>query len=388
MWQYSPYSWRTAMDEKLVKFVRQKDYVLIKELGAGACGQTVLLRDDTIDTLFVCKKYAPLLEQFRSEHYENFVREITLLHGLHHQNVVRVFNHYLYPDKLTGYILMEYIEGAHVEEHLKNNPESISDIFTQTIEGFCHLNDRNILHRDIRPYNLMVSKNGIVKIIDLGFGKQVKAETDFEKSVSLNWWCTTPMEFESKIYDFGTEVYFVGQLFQEIISENNIQGFRFPAILEKMCNRDPTGRYPTFSDVRSDMAEKDFSTIEFTQDEISSYREFSDKIIAAITKIHEEAKYTDDVPRIISQLREICDRCILEGKIYNPVDLLRVFIRGSYHYKPAYAVWHFVIDNFSKLIATSPPEKQRIILANLHSRFDGVKRYSAPNFDHLDDIPF
>ena len=47
------------MEEKIVEFLRKRDYRLIKELGQGASGKTVLLHDDVINEFFVCKKYLP-----------------------------------------------------------------------------------------------------------------------------------------------------------------------------------------------------------------------------------------------------------------------------------------------------------------------------------------
>ena len=94
-----------------ITFLRKRDYVFIRVLGQGACGQTVLLRDEVIGSDFVCKKYVPFDEAHRQELYKGFLREIKLLHEVYHTNVVRVFNYYLYPDQFTGYILMEYVEA-------------------------------------------------------------------------------------------------------------------------------------------------------------------------------------------------------------------------------------------------------------------------------------
>jgi serine/threonine-protein kinase len=77
----------------IVRFLRNRDYKLIKELGQGACGKTVLLVDDQIDQYFVCKKYSPYEESEREILFKNFVREIKLLHLLQHDNLVRVFNY-------------------------------------------------------------------------------------------------------------------------------------------------------------------------------------------------------------------------------------------------------------------------------------------------------
>jgi hypothetical protein len=70
---------RTRTNE-LVSFIRRRDYRLVRELGQGACGKTVLLYDDQIDEHFVCKKYLPYSESQRETLYANFVREIKLLH--------------------------------------------------------------------------------------------------------------------------------------------------------------------------------------------------------------------------------------------------------------------------------------------------------------------
>ena len=70
-----------STEDSVIKFLRRRDYTLIKELGQGACGKTVLLRDDQIGESFVCKKYVPYSEQHRQEIFANFVREVKLLHS-------------------------------------------------------------------------------------------------------------------------------------------------------------------------------------------------------------------------------------------------------------------------------------------------------------------
>jgi serine/threonine protein kinase len=106
----------TDPKEGIVHFLRKRDYRLVKELGQGSCGKTVLLYDDQIEEHFVCKKYVPYSEAERQQLFTNFVREIKLLHKIHHQNIVRVFNHYIYAEQFTGFILMEYVDGSEVDE--------------------------------------------------------------------------------------------------------------------------------------------------------------------------------------------------------------------------------------------------------------------------------
>ena len=73
------------MADDIVQFVRQRDLIFRRELGQGACGRTVLLYDDVIDEHFVCKKYTPYDELLRHQLFENFKREIKILHRLQHR---------------------------------------------------------------------------------------------------------------------------------------------------------------------------------------------------------------------------------------------------------------------------------------------------------------
>lgn len=150
------------MENDVIEFLRKKDYKYVRDIGQGGTGRTILLLDEIIDEQFVCKKYSTYYEEDQKTYFQNFIEEIKLLHLLYHNNVVRVFNYYLYPKHTTGYILMEYIEGVTIELYLQRNPENINEIFIQTISGFLHLEQNDILHRDIRPENILVSNQGMV----------------------------------------------------------------------------------------------------------------------------------------------------------------------------------------------------------------------------------
>lgn len=372
----------------VIEFVRKRDYVFVKEMGQGACGKTVLLRDDLIDECFVCKKYSPIYEEHKEELFSNFIREIKLLHGVYHENVVRVFNYHLFPEKKTGFILMEHINGEELDKFIAQVPDSLEDIFLQAINGFCHLEARNILHRDIRPGNLMVTSDQTLKIIDFGFGKHIAASTDFDKSISLNWWCDTPQEFSSDQYDFSTEVYFIGKLFEKALKDLSISAFKYKAVLRRMCEYSPASRYAKFSDIQRDILSEKFQEIEFWGNERSYYRRFADEMTSHIPQIQNGARYVDDPEKIISQLTAAYHKTMLEENMPDCAPVLTAFIDGAFRYlKKEFSV--SALKGFIELLKTSNKEKQRIILANLQSRLDAVKRYEPPKVgDFDDDIPF
>lgn len=236
----------TKSDSTIVPFLRKRDYRMVRELGQGACGKTVLLFDDIIDEHFVCKKYHPYDESVREELFEGFLREIKLLHSLHHKNVVRVFNYFVYPKEFTGYILMEFVDGTDIETYVEQHPEHIDQLFLHAVSGFRYMEEMGVLHRDIRPHNLMVDHDGELKIIDLGFGKRIADSTDFDKSISLNWWCEKPDEFATKKYDYTTEVYFVGKLFEKLLLEYSVENFQHKEMLRQMCRQNPENIFMAF----------------------------------------------------------------------------------------------------------------------------------------------
>jgi serine/threonine protein kinase len=371
--------------DAVVHFLRKRDYVFRQVLGQGACGQTVLLHDELIGSDFVCKKYVPFSESHRQELFKNFLREIKLLHEVYHVNVVRVFNYYVYPEQLTGYILMEYIDGQDIEAHLRSEPETINELFVQAIEGFAYLEQASILHRDIRPQNILVGADGTLKIIDLGFGKHIESPRDFDKSISLNWWCAPPIDFDMDTYDHSTEVYFVGKLFEKIILDIGIEHFKFTNLLSTMCERDPARRVQTFFDVRTAVHLNHADDLNFSDNERRAYLDFAGGITKQLTQIEAGTKYTEDIDHIRNQLETAYRSFMLEDKVPDSAAILRIFIRGEYYYRKA-GLPSYIVKEFLDLLRGSSAEKQRVALANLHSRFDAIKRYSKSELD--DDVPF
>lgn len=373
------------MSGKIVQFVRTKDYKLIKEIGQGGTGRTVLLRDELINEQFVCKKYSPLYPEHKQVFYSNFKDEIKLLHLLYHQNIVRVFNYHLYPEEFTGYILMEYIEGSSISEYLKVNPDKLNSIFAQTISGFEHLEKTQILHRDIRPSNILVTNEGIVKIIDFGFSKQAELEADYNKSISLNWMYDPPNEFADKIYDFRTELYFVGKLFAEIITVNNFQNFAYKETLKGMLSLDYDKRISSFFDLSRSMIKEGSGVLNFTDDQKAIYRKFADDLAGLLANIYEDSTYKSDLEEIMMDLKKVYNDSILEEVIQNPNRITKCFINGNYAFWKNMEIEVETLKSFINFMESISKEKRKVVINNLWQRLDRIDRIEP---DYTDDLPF
>jgi serine/threonine-protein kinase len=374
-----------VVENDIIPFIRQRDYQFIKWLGRGACGVTALLYDDLINENIVCKKYSPVEGLDDEVLFANFIREVKILYKVYHHNIVRVYNCYLYPTKSLGYILMEYIEGTDIDSFISKQPEMINELFIQAVVGFSYLEKNKILHRDIRPQNILIRKDGLLKIIDFGFGKTILKSKDFNKSICLNWCFETPQEFSSGgVYDFKTEVYFLGKLFERAVINNKIEQFKYVDMLSDMCQKDPSLRFGSFVEVETKLLKDKFSGIDFSEDEIQDYQEFSDLLATFTVRIEKNAMYIDSFDTLEAKLGGVYRSVMLEKTVPNAGIVIECFILGTFRYKvKGFTV--SILKNFWLLLKSVSIEKKRIIMANIHTKLDSVSRYEEQQFD---DVPF
>jgi len=261
----------------------------------------------------------------------------------------------------------------------------VNEIFAQVVEGFAHLERNNILHRDIRPANVLVNSQGVVKIIDLGFGKQTSNAEDFGKSITLNWWGMPPAEFAKGVYDHTTEVYFVGKLFDKIISEHGLGEFKHIGLLRRMCASAPLDRIASFAMVRKEILADRFLDVGFEPRELEIYRAFSSAVFAIVSKIERSAKYYDDIADVQSKLEACYKRVMLEEDVPDSAQVLRCLINGSYYYGQREHFSVVVLKDFVDWFRAVPLAKKNIILANIHAKLDAEPRYQEKPEE---DIPF
>lgn len=362
-----------------IVFLQSKDFKFIRELGQGGTGRTILMKDENIEEIFVCKKYSPFYDDDKNLYFDYFKNEIKLLFLINHRNIVRVFNYYLYSEDVTGYILMEFIDGIPIDKYLKQNPDKLISVFLQVINGFRYLEEKEILHRDIRPENILVTNDGVVKIIDFGFGKKIDFDNN-PKSITLNWRYSTPNEFDEEKYDHKTDLYFVGKLFDDVINSIGNVSFKFRSTLNKMTIFEHHKRIDSFFDVYREIISDSSSDINFSTREKNVYLTFADAFVPLISTIESSTDYEDDVELIIKHLEELHKNSMLEDALQDNSKLSKVFIKGPYHFFRKRVFKVVDLNSFLKLLKSSTEDKRKVILNNLWQRLDNIERY--------DDLPF
>lgn len=376
-----------------IAFKNAKNYRVIRALGAGACGETVLVYDADIDHQFVVKKYSPYFLQDENpigfnELLARFKYEARLLFSLNHPNVVRVYNFYDYPNHKTAFIMMEFVDGSDIIKFCSDNPFLTERIFEQIVDGFTHLEDKAILHRDIRPFNILVSQSGVPKIIDFGFGKEIGVNrSNAEKSITLNWWCEVPPEFDDDVYDHQTEIYFVGKIFEKIITDNDLGSFKYRGIVSGMTEKSRERRYQSFSEVKSKIASGQFDDLMFSDEVIDCYRRFADSFFNILSSIDHSTTIERGVDQILANLESIYRDSMLEEEVHNSSSILSAMISGAYVYFSSRRIETKALRDFIGILRSLPSDKKMIVIGNLAARIEAVRR-SAPSSTLDDDIPF
>lgn len=378
------------MSEKIVEFINKKGYEMINDnLGSGSFGQTVLLKDNSIDELIVCKKYSPQAGLNPEDYYDNFKKEIKIMFKLNHPNIVRIYNYYLYDQVHTGYILMEYIDGKSIDKWFSCYPILKSDsnqIFRQLIEAFDCIEKAGIIHRDIRESNILITKNDQVKIIDFGLGKNVNEQNismdSFNTLINRNKMEIYPQEFNEKKYTIKTDMFCLAELYNRLIKTYKINDFKYYNILNKMMNLEPAKRFNSFSDILINLDKKDFQQLEISMQDKIIYRKFINTLTDAIYYYLTEINIEDNIVNIINGLAEILEVNCLNEYIQPNSKLINIFIHGSCTYKIDKKIEFDIVKDFYDWLCSKDENFQNIIIKNI------VNKLASIPIESEDDLPF
>ncbi len=167
----------TPREGRLVKPGRPRipGYRIEKMIGLGGMGEVYLARRES-DGLPVAVKIMPARVSVEKNPRESFLREIEVTKGLHHSNIVKLYDHGCLGDRF--YFVMEYCPGGCVQSLLEKRKKALgveqaAPIMFQVLEGLVHLHSNGMVHRDIKPPNILLTstRDGVAKIADMGLAK-------------------------------------------------------------------------------------------------------------------------------------------------------------------------------------------------------------------------
>ena len=145
-------------------------YELVAPLGSGGMGSVWRARDTVLGRDVAIKVISPHLEQ-RGDALARFRREATTASALNHPALVTVFEVGEQDD--TVFIAMQLVEGENLRHWLATRPpmSDTLDVLSQAAAGLAAAHENGVLHRDVKPENIMVTRDGFAKVVDFGLAK-------------------------------------------------------------------------------------------------------------------------------------------------------------------------------------------------------------------------
>ncbi len=178
-------------------------------LGSRQPPSTFLARD-SVSGQIVVKKYVPA---------ENGILYEQLME-ISHPNLVRIFH--VAAGRRAALVIMEYISGCSLEDLLRESgyfsEEQTIDYICQLLRGLDEIHRRNIVHRDINPKNLLVSTDGVLKILDFDIGRLYRKGQGYDTTILGTPGFAAPEQFGGGQSDQRADIYSVGILINVMLT--------------------------------------------------------------------------------------------------------------------------------------------------------------------------
>ncbi len=202
------------------KKVLNNRYEIIEKIGGGGMAEVYKARCRVLDRFVAIKV---LRSEFveDEEFISKFKDESQAAAKLNHNNIVNIYDTGI--DDNIHYIVMEYVEGTTLKEYIKNNKpldikESIN-IASQIAEALRHAHANKIIHRDIKPQNILITEDKLAKVGDFGIARAIseKTITNSDKSIgSVHYF--SPEQARGGYVDNRTDIYSLGVVLFEMVT--------------------------------------------------------------------------------------------------------------------------------------------------------------------------
>lgn len=193
-------------------------YEVVGKVGSGGMADVYKAKDHKLNRFVAMKVLKP---EFSADttFIRKFQREAEAAAGLAHPNIVNVFD--VGEDQGVNYIVMELVEGITLKEYIsrkgKLTVKEATSIAIQVAMGLEAAHNRNIVHRDIKPQNIIISTDGKVKVTDFGIARAASSNTISTNAMgSVHY--SSPEQVRGGYSDYKSDIYSLGITIYEMVT--------------------------------------------------------------------------------------------------------------------------------------------------------------------------
>ncbi len=208
------------MSTNMLGLIIKGRYKLIDERGSGSFGTVYIVRDLQSNYLYAAK-IMHLDHTYDSELLERFKREAYILQSLNDPHIVRIVDYG--NDNNIYFIVMHHIDGQNLKYYITEGPmEPLSALnyALQVAEGLDAAFKRGVVHRDIKPQNILISNKGVVKIADFGLSRSQEAPTitGSDKFMGTAYYSAPEQVMQGHSADIRSDLYSLAAVLFETLS--------------------------------------------------------------------------------------------------------------------------------------------------------------------------
>ena len=241
-------------------------YEIIEEVGRGGMAVVYLAKCLVLNRYVAIKVLRP---EFRNdaEFIKRFKIEAQSAGNLSHPNIVSIYD--VGNEGDTEYIVMEYVEGITLKQYLSAKatlPEKEAiDFASQICAGLEHAHKKGIVHKDVKPENILITKEGILKITDFGIAKALNQGTITTGGMAMgSVHYFSPEQARGSFVDAKTDIYSLGVILYEMVTgKRPFDGESAISVAMQHIESEP---------VRPAIINPNISGIEFHSAGVDSYR--------------------------------------------------------------------------------------------------------------------
>ncbi len=224
-------------------------YKIVRKIGVGGMGEVYLAADTKLNRE-VAIKTLPLFYALNHDYLKRFQTEVKASASMNHPNVATVFS----VEEIDGlpFFTMEYVEGRPLSAIVKDGPLPIGaflDTFIPLADALAHAHRKGVIHRDIKPGNILVQPDGTPKVLDFGLAYLDRAE--HERSVTGSSLTLpgqvlgtpaymSPEQAEGREIDQRSDIFSLGiVMYEAITGKRPFQGDNYASIISKLLGSEP-----------------------------------------------------------------------------------------------------------------------------------------------------